>query len=289
MFKLGEYDVDEAREIADYLKDAGMKVEIRNCTAGDLEVIHYLEGRMSEIKEKIDEERYKRYEGYLASLKKVLSEGATLENIRERLPLEIDPQISEKRKLFGDIIEGNLSEEEREATGQKFPDLMSDLLNVSRAESFVDSVLERNEIQIGEAVGSRLDDPILRIIRNEDEDEEDDELARTTTIFTVEPLAEVYIDEFSAVFAEEIDEEFEDEYPDEYAQLFFLGKLISDLTEPSPGKIDMQSFRERCEFQMERSGDLLEICASRVSEELARSLEKSGILKKKGDSIKWRR
>ena len=56
-----------------------------------------------------------------------------------------------------------------------------------------------------------------------------------------------------------MDEEFKDEYQEEYTRLVFLGKLISELTEPSSGKIDMESFSERCEFQMENNGDLLEI------------------------------
>jgi hypothetical protein len=72
-------------------------------------------------------------------------------------------------------------------------------------------------------------------------------------------------------------------------RLVFLGKLISDLEEPTPGKVDMGAFRERCEFEMESNGNLLEIDGSRAAEELARSLEKNGIIKVKGDSVKWKR
>lgn len=160
---------------------------------------------------------------------------------------------------------------------------------MSNAESFIDTVLERNKIQIGDAVGNRLDDPILRIFADVEEDGEESKLARTTTVFTVEPRAEVYIDEFAAILSEELDEEFEEEYPDEHMQLVLLGRLISDLTEPSPRKIDMKSFSERCELHMENNGNLLEIDGIRAAEELARSLEKSGIIKRKGDSIKWKR
>jgi hypothetical protein len=177
--------------------------------------------------------------------------------------------------------------EEQEAKKQNSEGIMADLLDVSNAESFIDTVLERNEIQIGEAVGSRLDDPIIRVFADPD-DEEENKLARTTTIFTIEPRAEVYVDEFSSILAEELDDMFEDEYHEEYLRLIFLGKLISDLTEPSSGKIDMESFSERCEFQMENNGNLLEIDGSRAAEELARSLEKNGIIKVKGLSIKWR-
>jgi hypothetical protein len=63
-------------------------------------------------------------------------------------------------------------------------------------------------------------------------------------------IAKVYVDEFSTILSEEIDEDFGEEYRDEYAQLILLKKLI------------------------------------RGAEELARSLEKNGIIEMKGDSIK---
>ncbi|MCX6672534.1 MAG: hypothetical protein NTY37_02010 [Methanothrix sp.] len=49
-------------------------------------------------------------------------------------------------------------------------------------------------------------------------------------------------------------------------RLVFLGKLISDLKEPSPEKVDLEDFRERCEFDMEKDGDLLEIKGGRAAE-----------------------
>ncbi len=57
--------------------------------------------------------------------------------------LELDPQVNEKRKLFCEILEGNPSQEECEAKGQNSAGLMADLLYVSKAESFVDLVLEQ--------------------------------------------------------------------------------------------------------------------------------------------------
>ncbi|MFB3766071.1 MAG: hypothetical protein ACE14P_12610 [Methanotrichaceae archaeon] len=287
MFKLGEYDEDDARDIADYLKDAGLKVDIRTFIDSQIEVLHYLEGKMNEIKEKIDDEKYSRYARYLDALRLVLAEGATAENFSEKLELVLDPQVNEKRKIFGKILECTYSDEEREAKSCERSELMSDLLELSNAESFVYTVLERNNIQIGEFVGNRLDDPIVRIFADVEDDESS--LARTTTVFTLDPMAEVFVDEFTAIFSEDIDEEFKEEYNDEYARIFFMGKLISDLAEPTSGKMNMESFAERCRFEMENNGDLLEIDASRAAEELARSLEKNGILKVKGDSIKWKR
>ena len=288
MFKVGEYYEDEARDIADYLKDAGMKVDIRTFTSSSLEVFHYLEGRMSEIKGEIDEERFNRHARFLDALRRVLAEGATSEDFRERLQLELDPEVNEKRKLFREIMEGSHSQEEREAKIPGYSGLLADLLEVSYAESFIDTLLERNRIKIGEVIGYRLDDPIMRIFADEEDDDES-KLAKTTTSFIIEPRAEVYVDEFSAIFSEELDGEFKEEYWKEYSRLVFLGRLIDKLTEPSSGKIDMEAFSERCEFQMEENGNLLDVSGRSAAEELARSLEKNDIIKVKGDSIKWKR
>ena len=289
MFLLGEYYEDEARDIANRLKKVGMKVDIRTFTASRLEQFHCVEGRMSVLKGELLEKDYARYERYLNAMRKVLAAGAGPEDFGERFHLEIDPQVNEKRKLFCETLEGNQSEEEREARRKNSAGLMADLIDVSNAQAFVDSVLDRNDFQIGEEVGGKLDDPILRVLDEREDLEEESELARMSSVFTVEPRAQVFIDEFYAVLAEDLDYEFEDEYEREYLSLVFLGKLISDLKESSPGKVDLEAFRERCEFDMERNGDLLEINGRRAAEELARSLEKNGIIKVKGDSVKWKR
>lgn len=49
-----------------------------------------------------------------------------------------------------------------------------------------------------------------------------------------------------------LEEEFEEEYESECQRLFFLGKLISELEEPSPEKMEMESLRKKCQFIMER-------------------------------------
>jgi len=266
-----------------------MKVDIRTFTASEMDIFHHLEGRMSVLKGKLKQADYARYERYLNALRNVLAAGAGPEDFDEKFPLELDPQINEKRLQFAEILRADLPEEEREAKMKAFTGIKADQLDVYHAENFIDTVLDRNDIEIGEDVGSKLDDPILRVIDEGENLEEESELARTTTVFTVEPRAQAFVDEFYAVLAEELDDDFEDEYQQEYLSLFFLGKLISDLKEPSPGKVDLEAFRERCQFEMEMGGDLLEIYGSIAALELARSLEMNGILKVKGDSVKLKR
>ena len=289
MFLLGEYYEDEAREIADRLKDVGMKVDIRMVTTGYLDVEHFLEGRMSELKGKLEEKDYARYERYLAVLRKVLSEGAGPDDLPERIEMEMDPQIDEKKKQLAEELLFNidLTEEELQAKNESLSGIKKDVLDVYNAESFIDLLVDRNDIQVGDDMASKLEDPIIRVIDRNEEEETD--LSSMTISFSLEPKALVFVDEFSSLLAEELGEDFEEEYESEFQQLFFLGKLISDLKEPSPEKMDMESFRNKCQFAMERKKDILEIDGSEAAEELARSLEKSGIIKVKGDSIKWKR
>ena len=289
MFLLGEYYEDEARDIADRLKKVGMKVEIRTFTASRMELFHFLEGRMSAIKGKMKESTFKRYERYLDALRKVVAEGAGPDDFRERLLLAIDPQYNVKQKQFREIMGGNTPEQERAVILDSSSDILGDLMEVSNAESFINLLLERNKIQIGENIGDKLDDPIWRVFDDRDEEDgEESDLARTTTVFTLEPRAQVFVDEFYTVLAEVMDEDFEEEFDEEYMRLVFLGKLISDLKEPAPGWMKSEDFRERCKVKMDEDGDLLEIDGRRAINELARVLEKNGVIKTKSGRARWK-
>lgn len=293
MFKLGEYYEDVARDIAKYLKDAGMKVDVRTFTDSNVDTFDFLEGRMSELKGEIDEEKFNKYERYISALRAVLVKGATNENFKEMLQTELDPELSEKHaeflKIVEDAIEGEISEEEREAKTHNLAKLMMGAAEISNAEYFVHNVLDRNKIKIGEEVGDRLDDPIIRIFYDPEDDEEDHRFARITTTLTFNPKAEVFIDEFSATLVDELDEEFGEEYAEELFKITYLSEIISLLMKSSSGKMGAETFYERCALQIEDDGNILKVDGKRAGQEIARSLEKNGVVKVKGDSIKWKR
>ena len=138
-------------------------------------------------------------------------------------------------------------------------------------------------------MGDRLDDPIVRIPYLPEDGEEESRFAKITTALTFNPRAAVFIDEFSAALADELDEEFRDEYEDEFFEIYYLGEIISNLMKSSSGKMGANTFYEMCAFQKEDDGNILKVNGRRVGQEIARSLEKNGIIKVKGDSVKWKR
>ncbi|HQN30741.1 MAG TPA: hypothetical protein PKX20_06410 [Methanothrix soehngenii] len=289
MFLLGEYCEDEARELADRLKEVGMKVEIRTYISSRMEISHFLEGRMSEMKSELDEDAFQIYERYFAALRKVLGEGARPDDFKERFQLAVDPQYKEKQKQFQDIMEADESEGEYSIIPDSSSGIIWDIIELSNAESFVNLILERNKIQIGEDIGDKLDDPIWRVINDTNEYNEDEsDLTRTTTIFSLEPRAQVFVDEFYTVLVEVMDEDFEEDFPEEYMRLVLVGKLISELKEPAPGWMSMEQFQKRCKVEMDDDGNLLEIDGRSSVNELAKVMEKNGIIKTKGARARWK-
>jgi len=326
MFLLGEYCDEEARFVADCLKDAGMKVDIRTYTASEVETDHFLEGRMSELLAVLTEDERQKYERYLSALRNVLAEGASEEDWSERLADEIDPHREENRERLLQLISDSRQEREKKSEeaghveeSDQVPDatlldepnqaveanqpesqseearteeksrLVKAIMDVSDAEYFAEHVIERNHFRFGEDGAALPDDPILRVYDEREDDERGAELVRSSTTFSVEPRAQVLVDEFSSLLADDLDEDFRDEYPREYSQLTLLAKIIDSLEEAPQSKEDMAAFCERSIVNMDINGNLLELDGSEAVEELARSLEKNGVIKVKGDRIKWKR
>lgn len=293
MFKLGEYYEGETKPIMNYLKDAGMKVEQKIYLNAMTETSEYLEGRLSELRGQIKD--IETYERYLSALKTVLAKGATPDDLRDRFYSELDPAFAEKERQIEEIFENPfaLSDEEKEVARKKLDDLMGEIkvdniLEMAKAYDFAVTTLSRNEIGPGQEAGSRLDDPILRI-RVDPEEYEGHKLLKQTFFVDLEKQYELYIDEFSAPLFDEIDEEFEESYPEEFFKIRSLGILIRHLAEEaSPGKIGMEAFAERCDLELENEGNILSIDGTDVAEEIARVLEKNGVIKIKGDMIKWK-
>lgn len=293
MFKLGEYDEGEIKPIVNYLRDAGIKVEQKTSLYAIPDTEEYLDGRLSELRGEIKD--IETYERYLEALRTALAKGATPDDLRDKFYYELDPVWAEKKRQVEEIFKNpsDLSNEEKEAAKKRLDEVMGeikvdDVVKMSKAYNFAITTLSRNEIEPDQYVGDRLADPILRIEVNPKE-YEGHKLLRRTLFVDLEKQYELYIDEFSAPLFDDIDEEFEDSYPEEFFNIRALGILIKYLVERSPkSKIDMDAFAERCELELENEGNILEIDGTDVAGDIARVLEKNGVIKIKGDMIKWK-
>jgi hypothetical protein len=290
MFNLGEYDEEEAKEIRTFLIDAGIRVELKPSIVVMEEQTSSLHGRQSMLKDVAKD--MSEYEGYLSVLKSVLPRSTTEEEFDELFMEELDPTMTEKRAKIMALSENpdSLSEAEKESLEFNSTEWMGFLLKSGTARIFVDSVLSLNDIKIGEPVGDKLDDPLLDVPVNSSDYDPKPEQFKTTIEFHLEKAVGIYADEFTTPLSSELDEEFSDLYPEEYQNLRVLGLLIEKLaTSPTSRKMDFGEFIENCSMRLkDEDGDDLLIDGKEVAEELAKVLEKSDVVKVKGDKVKWK-
>lgn len=289
MFNLGEYDEDEAKEIRTFLTDAGIRVELKPSLVVFEEQTCSLHGRLSQLKsltKDMDD-----YERYLTVLKSVLPRSTTEEEFDELFMVELDPTMTEKRNKILALSQDPdcLSEVEKESLDFNSTEWLGFLLRSSEAKHFAMSVLSLNDITIGAPLDNKLEDPLLEIPVDASKYDPKPEQLKTVIEFRLEKSVGVYADEFTTPLSSELDEEFCDLYPEEYEGLRALGLLIEKLaTSPTSRKMDFDEFIENCTMLLkDDDGDIL-IDGKEVAEELAKVLEKSDVVKLKGDKIKWK-
>jgi len=280
MFKVGEYYEEDAKIVAGYLKDAGFKVDIRGMVLAMTDYSASLQGKLSLVKEKT--EIHKREE-YLSALKNALEKGANAETFEDLFLEEIAPGWKENLAKFRLISEGEeKGDEEREDS------LARSWAECIVAVDFAQKIIDLNGIEFGSPVEGRLDDPLVSIPVGADYPDMDDTLIINHMEVELVKKYEITIDEFSASFFDEIDDEFKDEFGDEFLRIRSLGLIIRHLVDVAEkGKMDIEDFADLCDIEF---GDRwrMSIEGGEVAEEIARSLEKNGMLKMKGNSIKWK-
>ena len=281
MFKVGEYSEDVAKPIAAYLKDAGFKVDVKGLVVAKMDVTASLQGKLSEMKER--DEFSLKYERFLAAIKAAVEKASTQDEFRDLFMSELDPNWREIRDKFR--LQKDFSEDMGEKTPEEVGRSMAEFI---LALSFAEDVLNLNKILLAMPIGSRLDDPVISIPIGRNDFDPDDPMQRERIDVDMEKVYEITIDEASAPFYHDIDDECRHGYQQEFMKIMALAKVIKYLVEqPAKGKMDIEEFAERC-FVDVGNKDVLSIDASLVAEEIARSLEKKGILKMKGNTIKWK-
>jgi hypothetical protein len=281
MFKVGEYSEDVAKLIATYLKDAGFKVDVKGLVVAKMDVTTSLQGKLSEMKER--DEFSLKYERFLAAIKAAVEKASTQDDFRDLFLSDLDPNWREIKDKFR--MEADSPEDMDEKTPEDIGRSMAEFI---LALSFAEDVLNLNKIPLAMPIGSKLDDPVISIPIRRNDFDPDDPLQRERIDVDMEKVYEITIDEASAPFYHDIDDEFRHEYQQEFMKIMALAKVIQyQVEQPAKGKMDIEEFADKCVVDL-GNWNVFSIDASLVAEEIARSLEKKGILKMKGNTIKWK-
>jgi hypothetical protein len=293
MIKLGDYSEDLAKQLITDLSKAKIKYDTRI----HFEIDHFktdcLEGRFSDLREVLKDTQ--KIDQTLNILKAILGQRPEPDKFKELFLKEYNPLRENEKSQMAEIlnrVSGNfqaLDENDKNKISQIFLKASDDEQSYYEATS----ILHRNKIEIGEEIAGRLDDPIVRVTRNllELGLERDHPLVKQTVIISAQKKVEVFIDEFSTILAlkGDFDASFFDRFPAECSKISVLGSLLSELSKPpSYGKLNMDKFTEKCAKEFDNNGNLIIADFQEYAADLARILEKNGVVKVKGNSIKWK-
>lgn len=279
MFKLGEYYEEEATRVANYLRDAGFKVDVKGLVTAQSEFVAFLQGKASELRER--NRILERHEKFISAMKAVLEKASNDEKLMDLYLAELDPDWRTKRERMN---EKDLEEADEKTRDELFESLAYSIV----ALDFAKDLYNLNDIKPGEPIGDLLDDPVINIHLKSQEADPEDPLLNERLEVDLEKMYVVSIDESSSALFRDIDEDFQENYYQEYQLITALGLVVEDLLEcPEKGKMDIEDFAERCILDV-GSRFTVSVDASLVAEEIARSLEKRGMLKIKGNTIKWK-
>ncbi len=285
MLKLGEYCEEDARIITGYLKDAGFKVDARGLVRSVLNFSSTLEGKLSEIDGKA--KSFDKYRGYVEALKTIYAKGVDPDDLSDLFLNEVCPGWKEKverLKTLRDSQDTRLSdlpEEERNI-------LLENVTECYIVSKFMNDFLEINDIDLENPDSSIPDDPKIIIPVNADDYGDDENLLQMRLDVEMDKVVVVSVDEFSTTHYEKLSNEFIDEFGAEFLKIRAMGIMIADIVEcAEKGKMDFEDFADLCELEIGKK-NIMTVDATLVAEEIARSLEKMGLLKIKGDIIKWK-
>ncbi len=293
MFKLGEYDEIEAEDIAEYLRDAGIKVDVRTSISASSENVAFMEGKLSELREAAPD-GFETYERYVEVTNKVIDEGVSQENFMDRFLLMLDPSWNEKRDIIAGLMDDDvdLSDEEDEEALEENERLLGNLFEYVKGLGFAQVTLDLNEIELEEGVKKSLgDDPILQLPLDLEEFDDDNPMMKSILAVFFDKTYDIYIDEMTAPLIDDVDEMFLDDYPDEFINIQTIGMVMDNLIEPPEDskKIDFEDFEDLCTFDVGEGSHIMKVDATSVAELLSKVLEKNGVIKARGGKVKWKK
>ncbi len=297
---VGTFDEDTAEKVAEDLRKAGIKVELRHFIDLDMEGSYYIEGKLSELKEKFGEifsGGLKKIEEHFSKARKIFQDGMKTKEFEEKFLDEIMPE----RKKFDEIrkimkekikeqgkkkIEDIFDEIAKEVGKERMDEYMHHFVDEMHYMNFFHSLLEKNGIKYeGDVMrGEIAEDPFIKLyVEASDEEAEKYKLEYEYRAF-VNKKADVYASLIDIIFEVRRLEELVNKKRG-YAHLLFMADLMMRFLDSIEGKKDIDAFIEDMRGIEEEDG---KIFVSRGAiNEILKALEKAELIKvKKGKIIR---
>lgn len=304
---IGSFLEEEIEEMAQALRREGIRIEIKPHLSVDIESIHYIEGKIGELKEKYNgtelEYVINKWEEYIDAIKNVFEEGIKLKEFENKLLDKLFPErkeVPDLRELIKDrmeeiketedwnkidkIVKDALKEMDRDTTEKVFRQFEKEMETLSEIMIF----LRMNGISFEDEKlhGKISENPYIKIeIETSPEDAEELDL-KYKAIVRIEKLVDLYVNFMDFIYEIEKIEELTKKYP-ELVDAMVVSDVAGILIDKIEGKVDINDFIEENRFIKEGENEIM--LTEDAIREILSSLEKEEIIKVKKDKISLRK
>ena len=293
---IGTFDEEDVEDVLKDMRGAKIKTELRPFLDVHLEGRYFMEGRLSELKEKYGDSELKevvaKWEEYIKKAKEVMKDGIEEKEFEENF---LDMVFSEeerrvKKKIDNILKEGEdvetrmklLNDAIKEMGKEKMDEFVNQFMRELQLMNGVHEILSLNGIKYEneKMYGEIPEDPMLRINVEIGE--------KMAEKLNLEFTFDVYVDKGVSIYGNLMDiiyenkrlKELADEMP-EYIELVILSDIMGMMMEKIEGKMDVERFIEEVR-EMEEDGHHIRLTHAAI-EEIIKTLEKMEFIKiKKG-------
>ena len=300
---IGSFAEKDIEEMIKDIRRNGIKADIKPNISVDIELIYYVEGKISELKEKYKETEFEyvinEWDGYINAVKNVFEDGMEIKEFERKILDFIFPERKEIPDLR-ELIRERIGEIKDEKDWEKIDKILRDtfrkmdrktvekIINQAEKEmetfSHIMSFLDMNGISFddGKLHGKIPEDPFLKIeIETTPENAEELDL-KHTLIIRVEKFFDLYVDFMDFVYETKEMEELIKKYPD-LMDAVVVSDIAGMFVEKIEGKVDINDFIEKNRFIKDENNEI--ILTEEAVREIISSLEKEEIIKVKRDKM----
>jgi len=283
---IGTFGENEANEIADELRKAGIRSELRHSLDATFYGTRYLEGKLKELKEKYkDDEKASdiigEIEEYWNALQEIYRDGISVEEFENKIFDKILPESKEYEDIKKEMEKTKSVDELIKKFGEErvknFADYLEKEMNAHAIIIFLlssNGIKQENSILTGEL-------PHDAYIKMEIK-EEIESLPEKRRI-VVEKNVDVYANIIDVIYKFEKIEKLIKE-KEEFAPLLFIMDAIMHVMDLIENKMDVDKLKKKAKFIEDKEGYI--IMEDDAIDEVLKTLEKAEIIRiKKGKII----
>ncbi|KAA0004224.1 MAG: hypothetical protein FE044_00485 [Thermoplasmata archaeon] len=288
---IGSFDEDEVNEVVEDLRKAGVRSELRHALNIEISEKYYLEGKISELKEKYKERKrvmkvIEGIEDYFEKARQIMKDGIETKEFEEKFLDSIIPERKEFEEMKKEMekekdLDKAYSELLKKFGEEKTDEFIDEIMYEFKLTSFFHSLLEKNGIEYkeGKMYGKIAEDPYVKIYLEGDAPKD---LPHEMKVF-IHKNVDLYANLIDVIYETKRIEKLAEEKK-EYTPLLFAATIVAKIMDKIQNKMEVEELIQKS-MHFKENGDEI-ILSEDAVKEIIKMLEKAEIIRvKKGKVI----